>query len=205
MGTSAAAGLLACRACGQLSRRPAADAPCRCPRCGARLRTRKPQSVARTWAYLVAAAILYVPANILPVMETRSLFGTQKDTILSGVAYLWTSGSPELAVVVFVASIVVPLLKMGALGYLAWTVQRGAARRRHERSRLFRLVEAVGHWSMLDIFVVALMAALVRLRVLAEIEAGPGAAAFGAVVVLTMLAAMSFDARLIWDHGRHHD
>jgi paraquat-inducible protein A len=170
-----------------------------CPRCGTALHARKPDSLARTWALLLAATVLYVPANVLPIMHTASLFGTQSDTIMSGVVYLWVTGSWPLAVVVFVASVFVPLAKLLALAYLAFTVQRGTARAPAERLRLYRMVEIVGRWSMLDVFVVALLAALVQLRSLAEIVPGPGATAFGAVVVLTMLAAMTFDPRLIWD------
>jgi paraquat-inducible protein A len=198
--TARALGLLGCHTCGLVSRGDG-DAHAACPRCGTRLHARKPDSLARTWALLLAATVLYVPANVLPIMHTASLFGTQSDTIMSGVVYLWVTGSWPLAVVVFVASVFVPLAKLLALVYLAVTVQRGTARAPAERLRLYRLVELVGRWSMLDVFVVALLAALVQLRALAEIVPGPGATAFGAVVVLTMLAAMTFDPRLIWDGG----
>lgn len=200
---AASLGLAGCHTCGLVSRVGAA-ALAHCPRCGARLHRRKPDSLARTWALLAAAAVLYVPANALPIMHTKSLFGTQSDTILSGVIYLWTSGSWPLAVVVFVASVFVPMAKLFILAFLAASVQRGSARNRVERLRLYRLVELVGRWSMLDVFVVALLAALVQLKALAQITPGPGATAFGAVVVITMLAAMTFDPRLIWDgRGRH--
>jgi paraquat-inducible protein A len=196
--SAASFGLLGCHTCGQVSRAPGAGRA-HCPRCGATLHLRKPDSLTRTWALLAAAAILYVPANLLPIMTTSSLFGTQSDTILSGVIYLWVTGSWPLAVVVFVASVVVPLAKLFVLSYLAWTVQRRSARAREERLKLYRLVELVGRWSMLDVFVVALLGALVQLRSLAEIVPEAGATAFGAVVVLTMFAAMTFDSRLIWD------
>lgn len=201
--TAASQGLLACHACGQLSRLAPAHGESRCPRCHAALHARKVDSLHRTWALLLAAAILYIPANLLPIMETRSLFGQQEDTIMSGIVYLWLSGSAGLALVVFVASILVPLLKLLALTLLAASVSLAPRWRPHQRARLYRLVEAVGRWSMLDIFVVALLAALVQIQSLASITAGPGAAAFGAVVVLTMLAAMSFDPRLIWDPIRN--
>lgn len=197
--TAAQHGLLSCHACGQVCRRPA-DAPsCHCPRCSAVVHERKTDSITRTWALLAGAYILYIPANLLPIMETRSLFGVQEDTIMSGIVYLWLSGSIGLALVVFVASIMVPLLKLLALTLLAASVHFRPTWRPRQRTRLFRIVEAVGRWSMLDIFVVALLAALVQIKALASITAGPGAAAFGAVVVLTMLAAMSFDPRLLWD------
>lgn len=198
MTTARALGLLGCHTCGLVSR-GAGGAHAACPRCGTALHARKPDSLARTWALLLAATVLYVPANALPIMHTVSLFGTQSDTIMSGVVYLWVTGSWPLAVVVFVASVFVPLAKLLGLAYLAFTVQRGMPRAHGERLRLYRLVELVGRWSMLDVFVVALLAALVQLRALAEIVPGPGATAFGAVVVLTMLAAMTFDPRLIWD------
>jgi paraquat-inducible protein A len=143
--------------------------------------------------------MLYIPANVLPVMETNSLFGFEKDTILSGVVYLWTSGSWPLALLVFFASITVPLLKLIALAFLLASVQFRSTWRPDQRARLYRIVEFIGRWSMLDIYAVTILVALVHLRGLATIIAGPGAAAFGAVVVLTMFAAMSFDPRLIWD------
>jgi paraquat-inducible protein A len=195
--------MLACHACGLLSRRPPDSRPARCPRCGARLHTRKPGSISRTWAYLIAAGIMYAPANLLPIMETSSLFGTQSDTIMSGVVYLWVSGSWPLALVVFIASIVVPLLKLMALTILVISVQRRSQWRPLQRARLYRLVEGVGRWSMLDVYVVTILVALVHIQTIAKINAGPGAIAFALVVVMTMLASMSFDPRLIWDSLDH--
>lgn len=196
--TARSLGLLSCHACGQLAR-PAPVALPRCPRCHAPLHDRKPASLATTWALTLAAMILFVPANTLPMMTTTSLGGSQQDTILSGVVFLWTSGSWPLAAVVFFASILVPLLKILALLYLAASVQRGSRVAPRARTRLYRMVEFVGRWSMLDIYVVTLLVALVRFQGLATVEAGPAALAFGGVVVLTMFAAMSFDPRLIWD------
>jgi paraquat-inducible protein A len=132
-------------------------------------------------------------------METGSLFGSQTDTILSGVIYLWVSGSWPLAAIIFIASIVVPASKVAALAFLLLSVQRRSTWKPAERTRLFRLVELVGRWSMVDIYVAALLTALVHFQSLATIRAGPGAIAFGAVVVLTMFAAEAFDPRLIWD------
>ncbi|MCP4637242.1 MAG: paraquat-inducible membrane protein A [Methyloversatilis sp.] len=196
--TAREAGLASCHVCGQLARHVAHRA-LRCPRCRAPLHLRKPASVSTTWALIVASAILFVPANLLPMMTTSSLLGTQRDTIMSGVVFLWRSGSWPLAAVVFFASIVVPLLKILALAWLTASVQRRSRRRLMQRTRLYRLVEFVGRWSMLDIYVITLLVALVNFRGIATIEAGPAAIAFGAVVVLTMFAAMSFDPRLIWD------
>jgi paraquat-inducible protein A len=205
--TAASLGLVVCHACGLLSRAgPHAHDAC-CPRCGARVHRRKPDSISRTWALLIAAMVLYIPANVLPMMYTGSLFGSQSDTIMSGVIYFWTSGSWYLALIIFFASIMVPMLKMIALVLLLVTVQRRSRWQPLQRARLYRLVEFVGRWSMLDIYVVAVIVALVQLQALATILPGPGAIAFGGVVVLTMFAAMSFDPRLIWDplgeeHGR---
>ena len=189
---------LACHVCGLVS----ADSHAArqdCPRCHSRLHHRHPDSVARTWAYLIAAAILYIPANLLPVMYTHSLFGLEDDTIISGVLFFWDSGSPGLAIIIFIASIVVPMLKLAVLALLTWTAQRRSRWRPMQRTVLYRLVEFVGRWSMLDIFVITLTVALVRFQSLATITAGPGALAFCAVVELTMIASMQFDPRLIWD------
>ena len=194
---AATRGLYVCRVCSLLSR--GAGTAARCPRCGARLHFRKPHSLARTWALLVAAVILYIPANVLPVTRARWLGGAQDDTILSGVLYLWASGSWPIALLVFAASICVPLLKMVALGHLAVSAQFGSSWRPRSLARLYRVVDLIGRWSMLDIFVIGILVALVQLKGLATIDAGPGALAFAAVVVLTLFAAKSFDPRLIWD------
>jgi paraquat-inducible protein A len=175
-----------------------------CRRCGAALHLRKPNSIARTWAFLIAAYILYVPANTLPMMRTGSLFGAQVDTIMSGVVYLWHSESWHIALVVFIASIVVPLAKMFSLTYLLISVQLGWTHRPMERTRLYRVLEFIGPWSMLDVYVVMILVALVQLRAIATIQPGPAAAAFGAVVVLTMFAAMAFDPRLLWEPQKEH-
>jgi paraquat-inducible protein A len=198
--TAREAGLMSCHVCGQLARSPHGAAQrLRCPRCGAPLHLRKPASITTTWALLLASALLYIPANLLPMMTTASLTGSQEDTILSGVVFLWESGSWPLALVVFFASVMVPLLKIFALSYLTASVQSRSRRGLLQRARLYRLVEFVGRWSMLDIYVITILVALVQFQGLATIQAGPAAVAFGAVVVLTMFAAMSFDPRLIWD------
>lgn len=197
--TAAAAGLVSCHACGRVQPFVRAPARQRCVRCDAPLHQRKPDSLARTWALLTAAALLYIPANLLPVMHTASLVGNEDDTIMSGVVFFWTSGDWPLAVIVFVASILVPMLKLTVLALLAITAQRRSTWRPHERTALYRIVEFIGRWSMLDVFVITLTVALVRFRSLAVITAGPGAIAFGSVVILTMLASLQFDPRLIWD------
>ena len=200
--TAGRLGIYSCHICGLLARSGAGGHAARCGRCGSPLHFRKPDSIARTWSFLIASYILFIPANVLPIMHTNSLFGAQSDTILSGVVYLWTSGSWHLAVIVFIASILVPSAKLLALTLLVISVQRHSTWDPLQRTKMYRIVELVGRWSMLDIFVVAILVALVHLQALATIRAGGGAVAFGAVVVLTMFASMAFDPRLIWDTTR---
>jgi paraquat-inducible protein A len=197
--------MMSCGVCGLLCRAPSAATPekSHCPRCHAKLSKRKPHSIGRTWAYLVASYALYIPANILPIMEAHSMREIQIDTIMSGVIYLWEAGTWHLAIIVFTASIVVPTFKLLGLSWLAWTVQRGETRWRAQRLRLYRFIDMIGRWSMLDIYVVALLVALVQLKLFASVHAGPAIIAFGAVVILTLLAASSFDPRLIWDERKH--
>lgn len=195
--TARSLGLAACHECGLLSSLGNAGSAA-CPRCGASLHSRKSDAIARCWALLFAAAVLYIPANLLPIMTTTSLSVAQVDTIMSGVIYLGKTDWP-LAVVVFVASVMVPVLKLVVLAYLLWSVQTRSTWRPADRTRLFRIVEGIGRWSMVDIYVVAILVALVRLDALASVDAGIGAVFFGAVVVLTLFAAEAFDPRLIWD------
>jgi paraquat-inducible protein A len=191
-------GLYLCDVCEQLNR-ATPGAACCCARCGTTLHARTPNSIARTWAYLGAAGVLYVPANLLPVLHTGTLFNQQTDTIMSGIIHLWTTGSWVLAAIVFVASMVVPFAKLVSLAYLAWGVQRGSVTHPLRRALLYRATHYIGRWSMVDIYVGATLVALVHLGPFASIEPGPGAIAFGLVVVLTMLASASFDPRLTWD------
>jgi paraquat-inducible protein A len=200
--TARKAGLIACSVCHLLC--PAAPPErtvraAKCPRCGAALHSRKPDSIARTWALVIAACIFYIPANVLPMTTVMSLGQAQSDTIMSGVIYFIQSGSWPIALVIFIASIFVPLVKLFILGYLLISVQFRSHYRPKDRTRLYLITEAVGRWSMLDIFVVTILVALVNLGALATIQAGPAALHFAAVVVITMVAAMSFDPRLIWD------
>ncbi|MEN8129896.1 MAG: paraquat-inducible protein A [Pseudomonadota bacterium] len=192
-------GLASCHSCGLLLHLPSA-AYTHCPRCGSDMHYRKPNSISTTWAFLLASIIAYLPANLYPVMTVISLGETQSDTIMSGVIYLFLHGDWPLALIVFVASVLVPLLKMVTLVYLLITVQRKSHLRRQQRTHLYRMVELVGRWSMVDIFVVALLVALVNVGNVATIEPGVGGIAFAAVVILTMFAATSFDPRLIWDN-----
>ncbi|MBV5339265.1 MAG: paraquat-inducible protein A [Deltaproteobacteria bacterium] len=199
--TASAAGqaLCSCHVCSLVSRVEQESLPAHCPRCGASLHFRKPGSLSRCWALLIAAYILYIPANLLTIMETGSLFKYRKDTIVSGVVELWKTGFWVIAIIVFIASVTIPLFKLISITLLLVSVQRRSTWLPRQRTSLYRLVELVGRWSMLDIYVVALLASLVQFGSIATVKAGPGAVAFGAVVVLTMLASMQFDPRLIWD------
>jgi paraquat-inducible protein A len=196
---AAGLGLYSCHVCGLLSKSAKADDAALCPRCRTRVHFRKPNSVGHCWALLIAAYILYIPANLLPIMETGSLLDYRKDTILGGVVHLWHTGYWGIAAIVFIASIMVPLFKLLSLTLLLVSVQRHSTWWPMQRARLYRMGHLVGRWSMLDIYVVTLLAALVQIRSLATVKAGAGAIAFGAVVVLTMFAVMQFDPRLIWD------
>jgi len=189
---------VACQRCGQLARRVATPSMA-CPRCGTRLFLRKPASLQRTLAYLIAAAVLYLPANLLPIMHTATIQGDEDDTIMSGVLVLIHSGSWPLAALVFFASIMVPILKLLALSVLLLAARFRWRDHAHALGRLYRLVEFVGRWSLLDIYVLTLLVALVQLQALATIEPRAGAVAFAMVVILTILAARSFDPRLLWD------
>lgn len=206
--TAAQAGLVSCEACRLLARPASPAEPGFCRRCGERLEFRRYASIQTTWALVIAAAICYVPANALPVLNTTTLGTSERDTILGGVAFLYGSGSWPLALIVLVASVMIPLGKLAALVYLLVTVQRGSVTSSHDRTRLYRMVKLIGRWSMLDVFVDTFTVALVQLQPLMSVEPGTGVLFFAAVVVLTMLAAEAFDPRLIWDstnpHGFHH-
>lgn len=201
MKSAAECGLVACPACGTITRLIAAQfhRPPRCQLCFARLHSRKPMSLQRAWAWLLAGIIAYIPANLYPIMFTTVFGDSQPNTILGGILVLLELKSYPVAIVVFVASMVVPLLKFFAVGYLLISIQRQFKHRRYDRTRLFRLTEFIGRWSMIDVFVVAILAALVQVGSVAQIEPGLGATAFGAAVIFTMLSALSLDSRLIWD------
>ena len=197
--TARRAGLVACETCRLVVRPVEPGHVGHCPRCGGHLESRRVDSVERTWALLIAAAICYLPANLLPVLETTTLGRTEPDTIMGGVVLLWQTGSWPLALIVLVASVMVPLGKLFALAWLLVSVQRGWRDGRADRTRLYRMVELIGRWSMLDVFVDTFTVALVQLDPLVSINPGAGVLFFAAVVVLTMLAAESFDPRLLWD------
>jgi paraquat-inducible protein A len=206
--SAAGAGLVSCETCSLVVRPVSHSHPGHCPRCGSELEWRRQRSIERTWALVIAAAICYLPANLLPVMQTTTLGSTEPDTIMGGVVLLYQTGSWPLALIVLVASVMVPLGKLIALSYLLVTVQRGSATSNQERTRLYRMVEFIGRWSMLDVFVDTFTVALVQLDPLMSINPGPGVLFFAGVVVLTMIAAETFDPRLIWDAGggqENHD
>jgi paraquat-inducible protein A len=192
-------GLVSCESCQLLSRPASAHEPGFCRRCGELLEVRRPGSLERTWALLIGAAICFIPANALPVLNTTTLGSTDGDTILGGIVFLYTSGSWPLAVVVLIASVMIPLGKIVALIYLLLSIQRRSIMSNRERTRLYRMVVFIGRWSMLDVFVDTFTVALVQLNPLMSVAPGSGVVFFAAVVVLTMLAAESLDPRLIWD------
>ncbi len=194
--TARQAALVACGSCGRLAVQGKNH---NCTRCGATLHSRKPGSRERTWALLATAVILYIPANVLPVMRVVSLGRVQEDTIIGGTVYFARSGQWPLALIIFIASVVVPIMKITVLTFLLVAEHAGSEWSPERRAGLYRLTEFVGRWSMVDIFVVSLMVAMVELGNLASIAPGPGSVAFALLVVATMVAAHSFDPRLVWD------
>jgi paraquat-inducible protein A len=182
-----------------MQRAPAASQPTFCRRCSTLLRERLPRSSETTLAWLIAGVVLYVPANVLPVMYVSGIGGGEESTILGGVLSFWRSGSWDIAALIFAASVAVPVTKFLALGLLLWTVHRGSGWASKQRTALYRQVEIIGHWSMLDVVVVALTAALLKFKALGAAEPRLGIVFFCGVVVTTMIAALSFDPRLIWD------
>ena len=192
-------GLQRCEGCGLVSRPAPGEEEGRCPRCGKHLEFRKKDSLNRTVALLIAAAICYLPANLLPIMKTTTISHRESDTIMQGVVLLWSPTGWPLSLIILFASIIIPSAKIGAMLYLVFTVKRGSIQTPGQRVRLFRLVEVIGRWSMVDVFVVTFTAALIQLQPFMSVEPAPGIFFFTAVVVLTMLAVEEFDPRLIWD------
>lgn len=198
-------GLASCETCGLLTRPGSARESGHCPRCGEELDLRRRNAVQRTWALIIAAAVCYIPANLMPVMITNTMTSVEADTIISGAVLLYETGSWHLSLIVLIASVAIPLAKLAALAYLLIAVQLGMGGDLHGRSRLYRLLEFVGRWSMLDIFVITFTVALIQLEPLMSIKPGAGVLFFAAVVVLTMIAAETFDPRLIWDSDNKED
>ena len=189
-------GLMACTVCGALQKTREST---RCARCGAKVTSRRRHSLQRVWAFLIVGVMAYLPANIFPVLVTRSLTGNTSDTILSGVFVLIDSGSYGVALIIFVASICIPIAKFVIIGLLALSLQFEWKMSQHKRHWLHKLTELIGRWSMIDVFVVAVLTALIQLGAVMTIMPGIGIAAFGLSVVLTMLSASSLDPRLLWD------
>lgn len=188
-------GYISCLECGQLLH----EKQSRCNICQAKVTPRKTGGLQKPVAFLLAAIILLLPANLLPIMRTTSLGNSQEDTILSGVLLLWHAGSYPIAIIVFVASFVTPLFKILSMSYLCYTCHKQSCQHIVFRTKLYHFTELVGRWSMIDVFVVALLGALVKMGALATVEPRPGVLAFALVVFLTMFATASFDSRLIWD------
>lgn len=191
--TAREAGLVGCRMCGL-----AQEIEPHCSRCGGRLHPDPKEALQNVWAYLIAGMIAYIPANIYPMLLTRTLLKEEKSTIIGGAVDLFDHGSYGIALIIILASVVIPLSKFVAVAVLGLSVTGRLKMDSHTRHRLFEVVEFIGRWSMIDVFVVAILAALVQLNSLAAIEPGFAALAFAASVILTMLAAQSFDPRLIW-------
>ncbi|MDU8913328.1 paraquat-inducible protein A [Aestuariicoccus sp. MJ-SS9] len=193
--TARSAGLVACTRCGRVH--PPAQA--HCLRCGAALQSRDDGSLQRVWAWLFAGIVVYIPANVYPMLRTTSLGKITESTIVGGVIDLMHHGAYGIAAIVFIASVVIPVAKFIAIAYLALTVRHQAPMRAHGRHRLYEIVEFIGRWSMIDVFVVAILSALVQLNFAASINPGIAAVSFALSVAFTMLSAQSFDPRLIWD------
>ncbi len=193
--TARDAGLVACRRCTRVW--PMGTE--RCGRCGSRLVSRDPRSISRVWAWWAAGLMAYLPANLYPMLETRTLFTTQNSTIVGGALELLSHGSAGIALVILVASVGIPIAKFICIAFLAMSVRRGSRMSPELRMRLYEIVEYIGRWSMIDVFVVAILASLVQLNVVASIAPGPASLAFALSVIFTMLSAQAFDPRMIWD------
>lgn len=191
-------GLVTCRMCSLVSK-AATSKDQRCPRCGSRLATRLPLSITRTWAFVIAAWAFVVPSNIYPIMTVVYFGDNDPDTIYSGVISLAEEGMMAIAIIVFIASIVVPVFKLLAIMFLLLVIQLKWPLNQRACTWLYRLIEVIGIWSMLDLFMIAILSALVNIGTVATVYAGPAATAFALVVVFTLFAAMTFDPRLIWD------
>lgn len=196
--TARQAGLLACDRCGRVHSATVQE----CSRCGAGLELRDGHSLQAVWAWLIAGIIVYIPANTYPMLRTATLLDTSESTIVGGAIDLFHHGAYGVAIIVFVASILIPIGKFIAIGYLGLSLRRAGYLSAHSRHRLYEVVEFIGRWSMIDVFVVAILSALVQLGSVATINPGIAAVSFALSVAFTMLAAQSFDPKLIWDADR---
>jgi paraquat-inducible protein A len=197
--TAMRSGLLVCHACSLICRPLGESHGGDCPRCGEGLHLRKPESLVRAWTFFVLASILYIPANTLPALESTTLLSFTSATILGGVRVFWEDGDYLIATIIFVASIVIPLAKLIAMGFLLATSQARSTWLPRRRARLYRIVHTVGRWSMVDIYVGGLLVALVQFNTVGEVSIGPASLPFAMVVILTLFCSLSFDPRLIWD------
>lgn len=193
-------GLVSCQRCTRVW--PMGTAAC--ARCGTALQSRDWRSLQRVWAWLVVGIICYIPANLFPMLRTQVLFTTSEDTIIEGAVELATHGNIAVALIILIASVAIPIGKFIAIGYLALSVRNPERLKRKQRHRLYHFVEFIGRWSMIDVFVVAILSALVQLNFAASINPGPAAITFALSVIFTMLAALSFDPRMIWDGDAEH-
>ncbi|GAA0832798.1 MULTISPECIES: paraquat-inducible protein A [Marinomonas] len=194
-GSALSQGLVGCHFCGAL----VADELGHCGRCGHKTHSRKPASVQMTIALLIAALLMYLPANLLPIMDTTFFGVSEPSTILGGVFQLWGMGSYPIAIIILLASVFIPIAKILSLGWLCWQLRFSSRHSTTQKLKLYRLTECVGRWSMIDIFVVATLTGLVQMGGLMSVVPGAAALSFAGVVILTMLAAMSYDSRLLWD------
>ena len=192
-------GLSSCLCCHQLVEMPTDGGPRHCPRCGAKVHMRIDGSLMVTWALTITGALLLLPANLLPIMTVIYLGSGEPSTIASGVMQLYQSGLWGIALIVFVASIAVPVMKLVGLTLLLVQIQFRLPLAPMQAMKLYRVVSGIGRWSLLDLFMISILVALVDMGIVAQVTAGPGSTAFATVVVVTMVAARSFDPRLIWD------
>lgn len=188
-------GVVACTRCTQVW---PADTPV-CDRCGKRLVARDANSLQRVWALWLVGLMCYVPANLYPMLQTRTLLTVQEDTIIGGAVELYHHGSGGIALIILFASVVIPVGKFIAIAFLAISVTRPSTVSNHQRQVLYEVVEYIGRWSMIDIFVVAIMSSLVQLNTLAAVNPGRASLFFALSVIFTMLSAQAFDSRMIWD------
>ncbi|SFR32549.1 paraquat-inducible protein A [Litoreibacter janthinus] len=176
-----------------------------CGRCGSRIVAREEKSLQRVWALWLVGLMCYVPANMYPMLQTRTLLSMQEDTIVGGAVELIHHGAVGIALIILIASVVIPLAKFMAIGFLAISVTRPSSVSNHHRQILYEVVEYIGRWSMIDIFVVAIMSSLVQLNTLAAVNPGRASLFFALSVIFTMLSAQSFDSRMIWDVQTEHE
>ena len=193
--TAMEAGLVGCRRCAKVWSMGTGH----CGRCGTRLVSRDRKSLQRVWAFWLAGLVCYIPANLSPMLVTRTFFSSQQDTIVGGAIELATHGAIGVAIVVLVASVLIPISKFLAIAFLAISIRQESRVSPHHRHKLYEVVEYIGRWSMIDVFVVAILSALVQFSVLAAIQPGPAAITFALSVIFTMLSAQAFDPKMIWD------